>query len=629
MLDSNGDVNWEFILEKYQLDIEQLKLYSNKISDEGWKTLVKYQKNLDEEFIRQNLNRFISERKYLTKMLKHIDDEVLRNNQLSESFFINNYELLDKKSWKIISKEQDISLEFIVKNKDYIDFNSISKNSFLINDYGKENIKNHFTKDKIVEFYKLQIERNNKKVQNNTYLDEELKNINIQNVVENADVLNTNIDIESPVNNNDYKNNINISSDNKAKPIYKPEINDKEDLDELEDFSHNALDGMNEMFQIVKEAKEKSTNNDNELSEYTTKTSLEEVSLFADSCLKDYQDMYDYMMKVQNGEKVNFEEVTQSYKRGIKNITKLTNMVKQLKKDNELLRERNEKFKHFKEQDTELNNLETQLENKEKESQGYEVEALDKTEQLMEKENELEDLNRQLEEEFKMSDGLIESNSLSIDEKDSLLRDPESMFDEEINEDELQNHLNMKEELLKKELEDLSKEEDIVVDNKPTVYSFNKTGYKDVENTSDVNEVIEKILSVENRYQLEYVERGLKTQEQVDGYLEDLRKTTNVPSLLGKVECSRIVEVRQNGELIKPIVEVEDEDIIDISDEDITYHPKPLNVEYKGQPTILLGRLEGLKNDVEDYDKEVSKFSKSYGVIAIPNEDNTSKRKNK
>lgn len=417
LLDENNEPNWVFLFKNYQFEQDQINKWKDKISDEGWKVLVENQKHLDEKFIRENLSRFLEDKKYLTSTKKIISEELLKNNQLSESFFINNYEFLDKKSWKLISKYQDISIEFIQRNKDYIDFDSLKTNKFLRDDYGMDNLRYKITKNKIDSFVEEQKNRVKKRNENDTYIPEDLKEnkvSNIQNVSEDTNV------------SNDTKK---VEKVNNTKPLNKEaNLNNSRDLNEVENFIDEATNSYQEMAEIISNKEKENyvdTEEDIQLSIYTTEKSLDEISNFADSCVDEYKKMYEFMIKVQNGEEVNFEEVKQTYNKGLRNITELSKMVKTLKKDNMELQERINRFKHFKNQDPELIQLEKKMEEETNKEQLDESDLIN----LVEVKDELEEVNSDLDNQIKAELEKAGLSDISEIENNNTERDVEEVND--------------------------------------------------------------------------------------------------------------------------------------------------------------------------------------------------------
>jgi hypothetical protein len=327
---SNNEINWNFIFKDYKFSVEQLREWENKISEKGWKILAEKQKNLNEEFISDNINKLMKNNKY-------IDNNILKNNQLSENFLIKHYKKFNEESWKVIAKNQNLSLKFIADNKNYLNFNLLKQNPFYNDTYGGLNVKRAFNKKNIDKFVVMMEERDFKES-----IEKEILNFNEEN--EEQLINNTN--------SNENDENI-IIEDNK--PFLKKKVLENKELETIEKFTNTVK---NDMKNIYDEMTNNSTNKENnnlikkdvslQLDNGLNSKSLKEISNFADMCVEDYESMYNSMLKMQRGEKVDFEEITSNYNRGLKNIKTLSEMVKVLKKSNEELQKISDDFHHFK-----------------------------------------------------------------------------------------------------------------------------------------------------------------------------------------------------------------------------------------------------------------------------------------
>jgi hypothetical protein len=426
----NDEINWNFIFRNYKFSEEQLREWENKISEKGWKVFAEKQQNISEEFISDNLQKLMKNKKY-------IDNNVLRNNQLSESFFIKNYNKLNEESWKIISKEQNLSLKFIADNKNYLDFNLLKKNPFYNNKYGGLNVRRSFNKKNINKFVDII---------NDKEIEESLKK-EIENFKDNQEEDLTNV--------NDLKENKEVSIGVNNKPFLEKKELENKNLESINEFTNVVQKDMvgiyDEMVSMSKNKESKNlTKKDVSLhlnNSITSSNSLKEISNFADMCVEDYESMYNSMLKMQRGEKVDFEEITLNYKRGLKNIKTLAEMVKVLKQSNDELQKIVSDFEHFKKQEdenlindlvedlTDLNKEEMETDNSiKKQENDYNTINNTKVNLMSENnklENEIQEIKDNKDSEELLFGEFLNENEKILKQENEKLRNMDSTFNKE------------------------------------------------------------------------------------------------------------------------------------------------------------------------------------------------------
>lgn len=135
-----GDYMWYYI-SYYQKPSEN---FLEKYKDYLYFTPICFNKKLSSKFIDKNIKYFdvstliIHQKLPIWLIEKHIDlflvysDELIRHKKLPE-WFLNKYkDRFSKEDWKNISYYQDLSFEFVLKNKDKINFDFLFYNKNFI-----------------------------------------------------------------------------------------------------------------------------------------------------------------------------------------------------------------------------------------------------------------------------------------------------------------------------------------------------------------------------------------------------------------------------------------------------------------------------------------------------------------